>query len=66
MQKEAKSVQFLIRKCTNSVLIKLKNLTERYSVRFGVSRGDRISNALLQTLDELSALYQLVTGKLTF
>jgi hypothetical protein len=31
-----------------------------------VSLRDKISNPLLQTLDSLSTLYQLVTGKFAF
>lgn len=66
MQKNPTPAEFLIKKCTNGVLIKLKTLTETYSVRVDVNLRDKISNPLLQTLDALSALYQLVTGKLTF
>ena len=66
MPKETKPAEFLIEKCTNGVLIKLKNLTEMYSERFEVSLNDKISNPLIQTLESLSALYQLLTGKFSF
>jgi hypothetical protein len=45
MPKETKPAEFLIEKCTNGVLIKLKNLTEMYSARFKVSlQGFKLGN----------------------
>lgn len=61
-EKEKRS-ELLTEKCTKWLSIKLKNLTELDSVRFGVSLLDKISNALLQTRDARWALYQLVNGK---
>jgi hypothetical protein len=66
MQKGVTPAESLTEKCTNGVLRKLKTLTETYSARVDVSLRDKISNPVIQSLDALSTLYQIVTGKFTF
>jgi hypothetical protein len=43
MRREAKTIEFLIDKCTDGALIKLKTLIETYSARVDVSHGSNAS-----------------------
>lgn len=43
-----------------------KRIEENALQSLNMSLSEKISNTLLQTLDALSALYQLITGKFSF